>query len=114
MTTDHYKLNAYHIMWIFVFFDLPTSTKKQRKQSAKFRKDLERDGYRMMQYSVYTRHCASMRIVETHLRRLKSFIPDEGLVSVLKVTEKQYSDINNFYGKVLKINNENPKQLEMF
>ena len=68
----------------------------------------------MMQYSVYTRHCASMRIMETHIRRLKSFIPEEGLVSVLKVTEKQYYNIENFYGKILKLNDDGPKQLEFF
>ncbi len=112
--TDYYELNAYHIMWLFVFFDLPVVTKKQRKHATKFRTNLEREGYQMMQYSVYVRHCASMRTMETHLRRLKTFIPDEGLVSVLKVTDKQYSDIENFYGKVLKLNNENPKQLEIF
>jgi CRISPR-associated protein Cas2 len=113
-TTDYYELNAYHIMWLFVFFDLPVVTKQQRKQATKFRVNLERDGYQMMQYSVYVRHCASMRIMETHIRRLKTLIPEEGLVSVLKVTDKQYSEITNFYGKVLKIRNENPKQLEIF
>ena len=37
------RLNAYHIMWLFVFFDLPTNTKKERKDAAQFRKALERD-----------------------------------------------------------------------
>ena len=43
-----YRLNAYHVMWLFVFFDLPTTTKKERKYAAGFRKDLEKDGFRMM------------------------------------------------------------------
>ena len=40
------RLNAYHIMWLFVFFDLPTNTKKERKDAALFRKGLEKDGFR--------------------------------------------------------------------
>ena len=53
------RLNAYHIMWLFVFFDLPTNTKTERRHAAQFRKALEKDGFTMMQYSVYVRHCAS-------------------------------------------------------
>ena len=32
------RLNAYHIMWLFVFFDLPVSTKKEIKAASLFRK----------------------------------------------------------------------------
>lgn len=56
-----YRLNAYHIMWLFVFFDLPVSTKKEMKAAALFRKNLEKDGFSMMQFSVYIRHCASRK-----------------------------------------------------
>ncbi len=52
------RLNAYHIMWLFVFFDLPVTTKIERKTAARFRKDLMKDGFTMMQFSVYIRHCA--------------------------------------------------------
>lgn len=57
MTLD--RLNAYHIMWLFVFFDLPVTTKKERHDAALFRKNLEKDGFSMMQFSVYVRHCGS-------------------------------------------------------
>ena len=39
------RLNAYRIMWLFVMFDLPTQTKVDKKNSARFRKDLEKDGF---------------------------------------------------------------------
>ena len=42
------RLNAYHIMWLFVFFDLPVTTKKERKQAAQFRKELMKDGFAMV------------------------------------------------------------------
>ena len=32
------RLNAYHIMWLFVFFDLPVTTKKERREATRFRK----------------------------------------------------------------------------
>lgn len=53
------ELNAYRIMWIFVFFDLPTTTRKDRKNASLFRKNILKDGFTMMQFSVYNRHCAS-------------------------------------------------------
>ena len=53
------RLNAYRIMWLFVLFDLPVETKKERKAAADFRKALLKDGFSMLQFSVYNRHCAS-------------------------------------------------------
>ncbi|MCK4919774.1 MAG: CRISPR-associated endonuclease Cas2 [Bacteroidales bacterium] len=111
---DHNRLNAYHIMWLFVFFDLPTNTKKERKEAARFRKDLIRDGFTMMQYSVYIRHCASKESGEVHAKRIKSCIPDKGQVSILRITDKQYSDIMNYWGVKEKPLAEGPKQLEIF
>ena len=55
---NYSRLNAYQIMWIFVFFDLPVTTKTERRKATRFRKDLLQDGFSMMQYSVYTRHSA--------------------------------------------------------
>ena len=71
-------LNKYRIMWIFVLFDLPTYTKKDRKESARFRNNLIKDGFTMMQYSVYMRHCPSRENAEVHIKRVKSFLPPEG------------------------------------
>lgn len=111
---SEYRLNAYHIMWIFVFFDLPVMTKRQRKESTIFRKNLEKDGFTMFQYSVYIRHCPSKESMEVHVKRVKAFIPDSGMVSILTVTGKQFGDILNFYGKAEKEKIETPQQLEFF
>jgi CRISPR-associated protein Cas2 len=108
------RLNAYHIMWLFVFFDLPTNTKKERRDAAFFRKLLLKDGFSMLQFSVYTRHCASIESAEVHLKRVKSFIPSKGQVSIMSITDKQYSRIINFWGKSVKLLKETPKQLELF
>ena len=110
----HTRLNAYHIMWVFVFFDLPVVTKKQRQKAARFRKSLENDGFTMMQYSVYTRHCASRQSADVHVQRVKSLVPEEGQVSILLITDKQYGDIVNFWGVNTKPLKPGPRQLEIF
>lgn len=108
------RLNAYHIMWLFVFFDLPTSTKKERKAAAQFRKSLEKDGFTMMQYSVYTRFCASRESLEVHIKRVRSLIPASGQVSILSITDKQYGEIINYWGKIERAQPQTPQQLEFF
>ena len=101
-------------MWLFVFFDLPTSSKRERKIAAKFRKDLLRDGFPMMQYSVYTRHCASLQSAIIHTKRIKSLIPAYGHISILQITDRQYAGISNYWGKSSLPLDPTPQQLELF
>ncbi len=110
-----YCLNAYRIMWLFVFFDLPVVTKKERKVAAQFRKSLMKDGFTMLQYSVYIRHCASGESQAVHTRRVKASLPETGMVSILSVTDKQYGNIINYWGKTKKAEHiAEPLQLEFF
>lgn len=109
------RLNAYHIMWLFVFFDLPVVTKKERKMAASFRKNLMQDGFTMLQYSVYIRHCASYESLAVHIKRIKAIVPETGMVSILSVTDKQYGNIVNYWGKEKnKKTPTHPLQLELF
>lgn len=108
------RINAYHVMWVFVFFDLPVQTKMQRKQAARFRKALEKDGFTMMQFSVYVRHCPSKENMEVHIKRVRLALPSVGQVSVLTVTDKQYSEIRNYLGVIEKAMPNAPQQLELF
>lgn len=108
------RLNSYHIMWLFVMFDLPTNTKKERKDSARFRKDLEKDGFTMHQFSVYTRFCGSIESAAVHIKRIRSFTPEKGKVSILSITDKQYSGIINIWGAIEKKSRPQPMQLEFF
>jgi CRISPR-associated protein Cas2 len=68
----------------------------------------------MMQYSVYIRHCASKESGEVHVSRVNGSIPQKGHVSIVKITDKQYGNIINFFGKKTQPLQEGPKQLEMF
>lgn len=108
------RLNAYRIMWLFVFFDLPTNTKTERRHAAQFRKSLEKDGFSMMQYSVYVRHCPSKENLDVHVKRVRSSMPPSGYTSLLCVTDKQYGEILNFWGKIEQAKPEIPQQLEFF
>lgn len=114
MTTSLDRLSEYRIMWILVFFDLPTETKKERKAAAKFRKDLQGDGFTMFQFSVYIRHCASRENMEVHIRRVHSFLPEYGKVGVLYITDKQFGEMQVFYGKKEDKPKPVPLQLELF
>ncbi len=110
----YFRLNSYNIMWLFVFFDLPTNTKKERRDAARFRKDLEKDGFSMMQYSVYIRHCASNENKEVHMKRIRYLLPPSGSISILSITDKQYSEMNNYWGQVAVEGETTPVQLELF
>lgn len=108
------RLNAYRIMWLFVMFDLPTLTKVDKRNSARFRKDLEKDGFIMHQWSVYIRYCASLESAKLHIKHVRSFTPSKGLVSILTITDRQYADIINIWGAIEKKKPEKPMQLEIF
>jgi CRISPR-associated protein Cas2 len=107
-------LNGYRIMWLFVFFDLPTETKKDKRNAALFRKNILKDGFNMMQYSVYMRHCASSESADAHERRVKIILPPLGKVSILRITDKQFGNIMNFWGRAEEPKEPPPMQLELF
>ena len=90
-------LNAYRIMWLIVMFDLPTKTKTDRKRAALFRRLLLKDGFSHMQHSVYISHCASRENAKLHIKRVKSFLPPKGTISIIRITDKQFGMIESFY-----------------
>lgn len=101
-------------MWILVFFDLPTETKKDRKNYAKFRKELLKDGFTMFQFSIYIRHCASRENMRVHVNRVRSIIPERGTVGVLAITDKQFGMMSVFEGRKKTPGFVEPHQLELF
>ena len=95
-------------------FDLPVKLKKEQKAAALFSKNLEKDGFVMHQFSVYMRHCGSLESMQVHIKRVRSFTPDSGRVSILSITDKQYSNMVNIWGKIEKKNKPVAIQLELF
>ncbi len=80
-------------MRMIVFFDLPVQTATERRNYRKFRKFLVKNGFFMMQESVYSKICLNGSQVESCKRRLQSNKPPQGLVQILVVTEKQYANM---------------------
>lgn len=108
------RFSEYRIMWVLVLFDLPTDTKKDRKAHALFRKNLQKDGFTMFQFSIYIRHCASMENASVYIKRVKSFLPEYGQVGIMCITDKQFGQIELFYGKKIQEPNAPGQQLELF
>lgn len=85
-------------MRLLVFFDLPIETATQRKEYRLFRKFLIKDGYLMMQESVYAKLVVNDGAAGASVMRLRKHRPPEGLVQVLKVTEKQFATMDYITG----------------
>ena len=108
------RLSEYRVMWVLVFFDLPTETKRERKAAAKFRKELLGNGFSMFQFSIYLRQCPSVENADVHIRRVKSLLPEYGNVGIMCITDRQFSTMQLFIGRK---NAELPhieQQLELF
>jgi CRISPR-associated protein Cas2 len=108
------RLNAYRIMWVLVFFDLPTETKKERKIYARFRKDIMADGFQMFQFSIYLRHCSSRENANVHIERVKRILPAKGHIGIMCITDKQFGMMEIFRGRDQIDNPETVQQLELF
>lgn len=108
------RLNAYRIMWVLVYFDLPTETKKDRKNYALFRKKIMANGFSMFQFSMYIRHCSSRENADVHIKRVKSILPPKGHVGIMCVTDKQFGMMEIFRGRELVDGPETSQQLELF
>ena len=92
------QISGYNIMWIFVLYDLPTHTKKQVRAATRFRKRLLDAGFQMGQYSVYLRVRPSREHTEALKESIRRAIPKWGVVSILEVTDKQYANMEVFFG----------------
>ncbi len=101
-------------MWVLVLFDLPTDTKKDIRNYTQFRKAIMKDGFNMFQFSIYLRHCPSKENSDVHVKLVKSVLPPKGHVGILRITDKQFGEIEIFYGKKKEEVKAPPQQLEMF
>lgn len=108
------RLNQYRIVWVFVFFDLPTETKQDRKNYSRFRKKLQEDGFTMLQFSIYTRHCNSRENANVHINRVKAILPPKGEIIIFTLTDKQFGMMEFFRGSSERKRPDTPQQLELF
>lgn len=108
------RLNQYRSMWVLVFFDLPTDTKKDRKIASGFRKKLLDDGFAMFQFSIYMRFCASRENADVHMRRVRLNLPPKGKVGIMQITDRQFGLMEIFQGTNPTEPERPSQQLELF
>ena len=78
-----------------IFFDLPMLTREETRCYNKFHKFLLKNGYVMMQYSIYSKILPNKDSVNWHMEVLKKNLPPDGSVMSLCITEKQYAGMKN-------------------
>lgn len=86
-------------MRVVVFFDLPTETAEDKRQYRNFRKLLVRNGFLMMQESVYCRMVLNAGVEKSVADMIRNHKPPQGTVQLLTVTEKQFSKMEYITGE---------------
>lgn len=86
-------------MRLMIMFDLPMETSTDKRNYRHFRKALIKEGFLMMQFSVYVRVCPSQRAAKSLEKRISALAPAKGLVQTLMLTEKQYAAMHFLSGQ---------------
>lgn len=90
---------SYRYMRIMVMFDLPTITNTNKREYTRFRKYLIKNGFMMLQESVYCKLALNTTVADAIVDNVKKNKPPEGLVQLLMITEKQYSRMEFVIGE---------------
>lgn len=86
-------------MRVLVFFDLPTETLENKKEYRKFHKLLIKNGFLMMQESVYCRMLLTPSAGRAVLDVIRKNRPSDGIIQVMTVTEKQFAGMEYITGE---------------
>lgn len=90
---------SYRFMRLLVFFDLPTGTNENKRNYRNFRNILIKNGFMMLQESVYCRILITPTAEKTAMNIIRKNKPPEGNVQMLSVTEKQFSKMEYLVGE---------------
>ncbi len=84
---------------LLCIFDLPMDLPEQQRQYRFFRKSLIKNGFTMLQYSVYVRTCPNKEYAKRLIPKLEEFSPVGGNIRIISITEKQYDDMVLILGR---------------
>lgn len=101
-------------MRVIVMFDLPAETSEERSAYARFRKGLIKEGYIMMQESVYCKLVLSPLAGALAKDRIKKIKPSKGIIQAMIITEKQFADIEYILGAPQTMKVEGTDRLVIF
>ena len=90
---------SYRFMRVMVMFDLPTVTAEDKCSYRMFRKKLIKDGFLMMQESIYVKIAINPAAGEGIINRVEKYKPKKGIIQVLTVTEKQFERMRFIVGE---------------
>lgn len=93
-------------MWVVVMFDLPVDSKLAMRRATRFRNSLLEFGFVRKQLSVYMRHCETLDHAEKQAERVGYCLPPNGQVSIMFLTDRQYTMVKNYYGPVSTVNEQ--------
>lgn len=99
---------------LFVMFDLPVVDRVERKRASQFRKLLIRNGFFMIQFSIYCRLCRGQDNTEKYKKKIKSNLPFNGNIRMLQITEKQFERMEILLGEIRNSEKFKDKQLLLF
>lgn len=108
------QTSGYKSMWMIVMFDLPVGMAEERRSASQFRNLLLKQGFSMLQFSVYGRYFPTEESSEVYKKRIRQSIPPHGEVRVLYITDKQFEKMEIFLSKKRKKVEEPPSQLLLF
>lgn len=85
-------------MRVICMFDLPVDTPEDKKNYRVFRTKLLKEGFIMIQYSVYMRTCPNRDFANRLYKRVEAISPANGHIRLFMITEKQYEDMEIIIG----------------
>ncbi len=109
-----FELSGYKSMWMIAMFDLPVDTAEDRRHATQFRNMLLREGFSMLQFSVYGRFFPSEESSEPYKKRIRQGIPPRGEVRLLYITDKQFEKMEIYMSKNKKKVEQPSQQLLLF
>ncbi len=114
MDRGDYYLSGYKLMWMMVMFDLPVSSKNERKEAGDFRIFLKKQGFTMAQFSIYYKSLSGKEMIPKYENRIQSELPHRGQVDILCVTDKQFENVVSYYCREKNPDRKKTEQLLLF
>ena len=90
---------GFRFMRMMVFFDLPAITVEEKRHYRQFRKLLIKNGFVMLQESVYCKMITSPSVENSVKLLIHKNKPPQGLVQIVTVTEKQFVKMDYVVGE---------------
>ena len=101
-------------MWLFAMFDLPVDEPVLRREYTQFRNSLLKQGFTMLQYSIYVHYVRSEETEAVYRERVTDALPTHGQVRLMSITDRQFEKMEVFVGKKRTRAEDPPHQLMLF